>query len=496
LYNSFTFFFRSTFLFVSMVISLVTQQWILVWLLILSCLVPSASATPLVQRPFPNIPFSTFSDAIQSIFGSSIYFATVLAVSCTLFENPDLLNLHFRQQQRICGDENKVQITGWITALSNALVDKLGNKRTETLFCENELAHVPDKKTKVTLLARKLDKLASCLKLSTFDEKGNYKGKLLPVSHSKIEPAYVICPPSFSCQTQDCSPRSLRQSTKACDIPLVTLIKGQTVNRDVPVLTGKCPSCKTLYAADHERFEDTSTIQNTLKRVYVNSAKYLKIGQLIWADRGFATAVINAMYNFHASASAFSEYWNNTHGTKEFSITHAHVWQAFVQQSVRTIAEESGIDAEFDDGLNIKEVTTQAFSLLGEDGIIRASEKHACDECTQKRKDTSDVVFNNTAAVVGVDATDDDIPPLEAAPEQMEIDAPAVPSDDEMDTDDIPNIRMVVLDGIVMGPQVNNFIFFLLSLFVHNDFFSTVHMTIVLKISLMLVVDHYVTYII
>ncbi|EDR02989.1 uncharacterized protein LACBIDRAFT_331922 [Laccaria bicolor S238N-H82] len=159
------------------------------------------------------------------------------------------------------------------------------------------------------------------------------------------------------------------------------------------------------------------------------------------------------MYNFHGSASAFAEYWNNTHGTKELSITRAHVWQAFVQQSVRTIAEESGIDAEFDDGLNIKEVTTQAFSLLGEDGIIRASEKHACDECTQKCRETSDAVFNNPAAVVGVDATDDDIPALEGAPEGMDIDAPQVPSDDEMDTDDIPNIRMVVLDGIVMGPQ-------------------------------------------
>jgi len=75
-----------------------------------------------------------------------------------------------------------------------------------------------------------------------------------------------------------------------------------------------------------------------------------------------------------------------------------------------------GIDAEFDDGLNIKEVTTQAFSLLGEDGIIRASEGHACAECTQKHKDMSDVVFNNPAAVVGVDATDDDIPALAEAP--------------------------------------------------------------------------------
>ncbi|EDR13461.1 uncharacterized protein LACBIDRAFT_322419 [Laccaria bicolor S238N-H82] len=55
--------------------------------------------------------------------------------------------------------------------------------------------------------------------------------------------------------------------------------------------------------------------------------------------------------------------------------------------------------------------------------------------------------------LLGVDATDDDIPALEGAPEGMDIDAPQVPSDDEMDTDDIPNIRVVVLDGIVMGPQ-------------------------------------------
>jgi hypothetical protein len=321
LYNSATFFFRATFLFLSSAISLVSQHWILVWLLIWLNLVSLTSATPLVQRPFPNIPFSTFSDTIQTIFGSNISLATVLAVTFTLFENPDLLNLHFRQQQRICGDENKVQISGWIIALGNALVNKLGRKRTETLFSENELAREPDQKAKVDLLAGKLDKLASCLKLSTFGEKGNYKGKLLPLSKSKIEPAYVICPPSFACETQDCSPRSLHQSTKVSDIPLVTLIKGQSVYQDVPVLTGKCPNCKTLYASDHERFEDKSTVEDTFKRVYINSAKYLKIGQSIWADRGFAMAAINAMDNFHASAPAFSEYWNNTYGTKEISIS-------------------------------------------------------------------------------------------------------------------------------------------------------------------------------
>ena len=453
MYNSSTFFFRSAFLLLLSLKSLVSHHWILVWVLIWSNLVPfTYAASP--QHAFPNVSFSTFSDTIQSTFGPNISLATVLAILFTLIENPDLLNLHFRQQQPKCGGENKVQISGWIIALVNALSNQLGRKRTETVFSENELAR---QNNKVDLLAGKLDNLAISLKLSIYDNEGNYTGKLLPISHSKIEPAYVICPSSFVCGTKNCSPRSLLQSTRDRDIPLVTLIKGHTVHQDIPVLTGKCPRCETLYAADHERFKDTSTVQNSLKRVYLNSAKYMKIGKTLWVDPLFATSALNAMYNFHGSASAYAEYWNNTFGTEQITITRPQIWQAFVQQSVRTIAEESNIDVEFDDGLNIKEVTTQAFSLLGENGIIRAADEHACAECTQKRKDTSDVVFNNPAAVVGVDATDDDVPDLEAPPEDMEVDVPPVTSDDEMNVDTAEYIKMVVLDGIVMGPQVNIF---------------------------------------
>ena len=145
--------------------------------------------------------------------------------------------------------------------------------------------------------------MATCLKLLPYDGKGNYKRKLLPISCHEIEPAYVICPTTLECQ-----PRCLIQSTRERDIPLVTLIKGHTVHQNVPVLTEKCPRCKTLYAADHECFEDTSTVQNSLKRVYLNSAKYLKIGKALWVDHLFSTSAINAMYNFHASTSAYAEY--------------------------------------------------------------------------------------------------------------------------------------------------------------------------------------------
>jgi hypothetical protein len=37
---------------------------------------------------------------------------------------------------------------------------------------------------------------------------------------------------------------------------------------------------------------------------------------------------------------------------------------------LRTIAAESKIDLELNDPLNITEVTTQAFEILGEKGII------------------------------------------------------------------------------------------------------------------------------
>ena len=457
MYNSFKFFSRSVLLFALSAISLISHHWILIWLLIWSYLVSFTYATS-PQQSFPNIPFSVFSNTIQSNFGTDVSLTTVLTILFTLVENPDLLNLHFRQQNPQFSGENKVQVSGWIIALVSSLAMQIGDKRTETLFSERELAQEPDKKRKINLLSGKLDKIAICLKLSPYDSRGNYKGKLLPISSHEIEPTYVICPTSFVCGTLDCQARCLIQSTQERDIPMVALIKGHTVHQNVPVLTGKCPRCKTLYAADHERFRDTSTVQNNLKRVYLNSAKYLKIGQSLWVDRLFSTSAINAMYNFHASASAYSEYWNNTFGTEHFSVTRRQIWQAFVQQSVRTIAKECGIDAEFDDGLNIKEVTTQAYSLLGENGIIRAADQHACGECTQEYKKTSDVVFDDPAAVVGMDATDDNIPAMTLNHEEVQVDLPQIPvnADDEMDVDAIRNIKMVVLDGVVMGPQVNN----------------------------------------
>ena len=130
-----------------------------------------------------------------------------------------------------CSGENKIQVSGWIIALVSSLVTKIGDKRTETLFSKGEIPTepVPEKKRKINLLSRKLDRIAICLKLSPYDSRGNYKGKLLPISRHEIEPAYVICPTSFICGTLDCQPRCLVQSTWEHDIPMVALIKGHSI---------------------------------------------------------------------------------------------------------------------------------------------------------------------------------------------------------------------------------------------------------------------------
>ncbi|KAF8962231.1 hypothetical protein BDZ97DRAFT_1623880, partial [Flammula alnicola] len=396
-----------------------------------------------------------FSQIIESNFGPNISLATVLILLFTLTDNADLLNLHFRQQHPVYSRENNIQISGWIIGLTKALKHRLGNK-TSTLFSDDDDEASLSAKDKTNCIATKLDEMAVGLDLTPYNEDNAYTGKLLSISLEEIQPVHVICPSSFVCGTAACKPRSLVQDTRNRDIPLVTLIKDHKIYKNVPVLTGKCPECNTSYSADHERFLHNFYGTKQPKRVYLNSAKYLKIGSNLWADRAFSGSAINAMYSFHASASAYSDYWNNTYGTASLNVGRAHVWQAFVQDSLRTIASESNIDLELDDPLNITEVTTQAYAILGEAGIIRAADQHSCAECTQEYKKSSDAVFQDPAAVVGVDENHA-VPPLaENVQENCQRSASPM-SEDSLDDTDMMNIdkkfvKMVVLDGIVMGP--------------------------------------------
>jgi hypothetical protein len=167
---------------------------------------------------------------------------------------------------------------------------------------------------------------------------------------------------------------------------------------------------------------------------------------------------LNGIYKFHASASAYAEYWNNSvwkHQSVNFKgITHHQVWQAFVQESIHAIASTYGTDLTLQDGLAIDEVTKEAFELLGQNGLILAAKGHYCSECTHAYKRTTDIrASDDLAATFGVDEDHNAPAPQHTNPsvgqnssvgsEMMEVDSPVA-----------KDVTTAVVDGIVFGPPV------------------------------------------
>ncbi|KAF8800503.1 hypothetical protein BYT27DRAFT_7227438 [Phlegmacium glaucopus] len=244
------------------------------------------------QRDFPNISFQSFSHFISSTFHSDISLATVLFLLFSSTENTDLLNLHSRQQQQIYPSEKITKHTGWMSALVTALFDQLDEETASHLFLESE-----PKDDHNRILGYKLDAMAQKLKLLPYTKSNQFKSK----------PIHLLCPSTFTCTTATCNPRSLLQFTRDRDIPHTKLIIGTTIHDEVPVLTGRCPTCDTRYAADRHN---------------------------LWVDCSFSKAVMNGMFSFHASSQAYTQFWNNSFGSTTTTITLRHVWQAFVQESI------------------------------------------------------------------------------------------------------------------------------------------------------------------
>ncbi|KIJ97350.1 hypothetical protein K443DRAFT_74110, partial [Laccaria amethystina LaAM-08-1] len=172
------------------------------------------------------------------------------------------------------------------------------------------------------------------------------------------------------------------------------------------------------------------------------------------------------MYNFHASASAYMQFWNDCASVTDSNVqlTRRHIWQAFVQESIRTIASIKNENLELPEKLPIEEVAKQAFEKLGNGGIIGPGKEHSCSKCCQPYKATADFMANeDPAAVVGADENSAvpvltgeyaDVSARETAAER---EAARVRANEinpnAMDVDDDDDCTMIILDGIVMGPQ-------------------------------------------
>jgi hypothetical protein len=93
------------------------------WIYYLSALcwllggIPGVQAAPACD-PFPNLPFEVFSKFIQQNFGHEISLAAVLTMLFTLLSNPDVLNLHARQQHPQLQGEKRESLSSWMKALT------------------------------------------------------------------------------------------------------------------------------------------------------------------------------------------------------------------------------------------------------------------------------------------------------------------------------------------------------------------------------------------
>ena len=160
------------------------------------------------------------------------------------------------------------------------------------------------------------------------------------------------------------------------------------------------------------------------------------------------------MHIFHASASAYKDFWNNSFGKTQpytsFHLSHCQIWQVFVQESICTVVSIANMELAVQDNLAIDEVTKEAFSILGENGVIRAADQHACSECTHDYIKTSSgsTITSHSGAVVGVDENAE-----QSFSQDAESDSSSEStSDNDMDVEKAP-VKMVVVDGICIGPK-------------------------------------------
>jgi energy-coupling factor transporter transmembrane protein EcfT len=280
------------------------------------------------STPFPNIGFKEFSDLILGNFGPTISLPTVLVLLFSVTNNTELLSLHFKQAK-------KNEATSWIRCLARAIKQQLGPDSTNTLFSSSELSLFETTITRdpdIASLAGKLGHFSETLKVYPYNQKQKFTGTLKPISHESIQPALLICPNSSVCLTLGCNQSPLQQNTRPRDIPRVTLIKGTNIHQNVQLLSGWCKKCETIYYADHERTPASENAE--AMKFFLNSAHYLKVGRKLWVNREFSTAVLNAMYDLHASASGWMNFFNDTYGNKGLKLSHRHIWAAFVQESI------------------------------------------------------------------------------------------------------------------------------------------------------------------
>ena len=151
------------------IISNLNQLQLLLWISIIFSILPAVTALP-KEDPFPDIPFKIFSQFIQDNFSSKISLSTVLVILFSMTDNPDLLNLHSRQQNPKCTGEKCTTVSSWMKCLARTMDNKLYKQQNIRLLKKSDDA--TETELRVNNIGLKLDALAKLLNLNPYNDNG------------------------------------------------------------------------------------------------------------------------------------------------------------------------------------------------------------------------------------------------------------------------------------------------------------------------------------
>ncbi|KAJ8456152.1 hypothetical protein ONZ45_g18805 [Pleurotus djamor] len=170
---------------------------------------------------------------------------------------------------------------------------------------------------------------------------------------------------------------------------------------------------------------------------YYLDARYLKVGKQLGVDCTVSKAMLNAFYSFHASNAGIAEFWTASFTQGEvagFVVNGEQVWKTFVLESIWQLAVAADAKFKVAESININELVKKAYDILD---LAPAT---------------------NIAAMVGNDENNV-VPDFHG---EIDESIPVSTNDQNaMDVDEDPSttveasgyVRLVVVDGIVMGPR-------------------------------------------
>jgi hypothetical protein len=410
---------------------------LLATLLFFFSMIPAARAHE--QIPFPDIPFTAFSEFVRECFHPDVSLSVVLVVFFTVIRNPGLLVLHLHRKPVMSDAANRSQ-ANWGSRMARHLLAGW-NSNTPVLrsIGRSETRRIED-------LTYSIERLLEVLKLTRTLRDSS---EIPQISETEIKPLLFLTPPHIGCRTAACKKHPLQVNPQFDQTPIVTVIQGTNLLEGAVLLSGRCSKCESI------GYPDRATIANASGtgklRMYHHSATYLKIGQNLWADRTFCSAVLQATYYF-ASTTSFTDFFCASF-SPERRLKRRNTYAAFVLESQLQVTAAHGRRMFGPEGMSITDMVKSAGALI-KNGHLPIGFEHRCTDCEHDyvAPEPANLVAGvDPAATHGVDRLSAQIQHATPAAQQTaEVDVEPVGSVSLTST--TPTIRMAVIDGIVMGP--------------------------------------------